>query len=156
MPLVRRGSPFLCCFVSGERRLGCEDEVVEPSFGETFSDILDGFPVLAADDSMRYYFHPSNRVDMCLPVSIRRGFVFLGGCSSGGRRRRCYEEVFLAGSSDISVGFPVFAGDGGERNWFPGGVRWMEAARPPWNKILLAFIHLAITYSGGGDRPARL
>ena len=61
MLLVWRGSSFLCCCVSGERRLGCEVEAVEPSFGDTFSEILDGFPDLAGDDNMRYYFQPCER-----------------------------------------------------------------------------------------------
>jgi hypothetical protein len=89
------------------------DEAVEPSFGKTFSDILDGFPVLMADDSTRYYFHPCDRVDMLrfhLPMSIRRGFIFLGGCSSGG-----------SGGWLVFCFLPSFSGIG-----FVGGVLVLE------------------------------
>lgn len=40
MPSLRCGACFLCCCVSGKRRLGCEDEVVELSFG----DLLRRYP----------------------------------------------------------------------------------------------------------------
>jgi hypothetical protein len=54
------------------------------------------------------------RLGLGLPVSaVRPRFVFLCGCSSGGRRWRYDEDASkvrsCAGSSDISAGFPVFA-----------------------------------------------
>jgi hypothetical protein len=59
----------------------------------------------------------------------------------------------MAGFSDIFVGFPVFAGSGGRRSMFPDSACWVEVARPPWNKLPLAFVHLDVMYSGGVDRP---
>ena len=47
MSAVRRGSVFLCGFVSGERRHGCGEDGVPSSL------IDGGFPVSSADDSTR-------------------------------------------------------------------------------------------------------
>ena len=62
----------------------------------------------------------------------------------------------MAASLDISVGFPVFVGDGGERSRCPGGVCLVEEARSPWNKLLLAVFHLAVKRSGADGRPVEL
>ena len=62
----------------------------------------------------------------------------------------------MAVSLDISVGFPVFVGDGGERSHSPGGVCLVEEARSPWNKLLLAVFHLAVKRSGADGRPVEL
>ena len=62
----------------------------------------------------------------------------------------------MAASLDISVGFPVFVGDGGERSRCPGGVCLVEEARSPWNKLLVAVFHLAVKRSGADGRPVEL
>ena len=54
----------------------------------------------------------------------------------------------MAASLDISVGFPVFVGD--------GGVCLVEEARSPWNKLLLAVFHLAVKRSGADGRLVEL
>jgi hypothetical protein len=88
------------------------------------------------------------------------GFVFLCGCSFGGRRRRFDEDASkvrsCAGSSDISAGFPVFAGVGGERSRCFGGAWLVEEARSPSNKLLLAVFHLDVMRSGVDARPVGL
>jgi len=53
---------FLCCFVSGERHHGCGEGGIPFSFNDG------GFPVSMADDSMRYFFQPCERVEiLCIP-----------------------------------------------------------------------------------------
>ena len=107
MPEVWRGSFYWCCCVFGERRRGC---VVVGSclFGASSFDVYACFPACTEGDRIRYSTVPA----------LRHGLVFLWCCGSSERRRGCDEDAMSTldvGLSNISGGFPDFAGGGSIR-----------------------------------------